>query len=143
MPNTLLCFHDHLEKFRNYLNSKHRNIDSPMRKHNNHMPFLDVLITRTNNSFKTSAHQKPAFSKIFKFQQFHFHFIISKVFNCFGFFKFLFRSVSFKINFKKECFSFQIVRKQHQKLSQSKTHWETSHINCWEKGFNYSFTISW
>ena len=47
----------HLEKFKNYLNSKHRNIRFTCEKeHNNSMPFLDVLITRTSNGFKTSVY---------------------------------------------------------------------------------------
>ena len=54
---------DHLEKFKNYLNSKHTNIGFTCEKeHNNFMPFLDVLITRTNNGFKTSVYHKPTFS---------------------------------------------------------------------------------
>ena len=46
----------HLEKFRNYLNSKHRNIRFTCKKeHNSSMPFLEVLITRTSNGFKASV----------------------------------------------------------------------------------------
>ena len=54
---------DHLEKFKNYLNSKHRNIRFTCeKKHNNSMSFLDVLITRTSNGFKTSVYHKPTCS---------------------------------------------------------------------------------
>ena len=57
---------DHLEKFRNYLNSKQRNIRFTCEKeHNNSVPFLDVLITRTRNGFKTSMYQKPLFSEVY------------------------------------------------------------------------------
>ena len=57
---------DHLEKFRNYLNSKQRNIRFTCEKeHNNSAPFLDVLITRTRNGFKTSMYQKPLFSEVY------------------------------------------------------------------------------
>ena len=57
---------DHLEKFRNYLNSKQRNIRFTCEKeHNNSAPFLDVLITRTRNGFKTSMYQKPLFSGVY------------------------------------------------------------------------------
>ena len=43
---------DHLEKFKNYLNSKQRNIRFTSNKEkNNFMPFLDNLITRTSNGF--------------------------------------------------------------------------------------------
>ena len=51
-----ICFFfrapDHLEKFKNYLNSKQRNIRFTSNKEkNNFMPFLDNLITRTSNGF--------------------------------------------------------------------------------------------
>ena len=49
---------DHLEKFKNYLNSKHRNVRFTCGKQqNNSMPFLDVLITKTSNGFKISVSQ--------------------------------------------------------------------------------------
>ena len=57
---------DHLEKFKNYLNSKHRNIRFTCEKeYNNSIPFLDVLITRTSNGFKTSVYHKPTFSGVY------------------------------------------------------------------------------
>ena len=57
---------DHLEKFKNYLNSKHRNIRFTCEeKPNNFMPFLDVLITRTSNAFKTYVYHKPTFSGVY------------------------------------------------------------------------------
>ena len=62
----LLRSPDHLEKFKNYLNSKHRNIRFTCEKeHSNSMPFLDVLITRTSNGFKTSVYHKPIFSGVY------------------------------------------------------------------------------
>ena len=57
---------DHLEKFKNCLNSKRINIRFTCeKKQNNSMPFLDVLITRTSNGFKTSVYHKPTFSGIY------------------------------------------------------------------------------
>ena len=57
---------DHLEKFKNYLNSKHTNIRFTCEKeHNNSMSFLDALITRTSNGFKTSVYHKPTFGGIY------------------------------------------------------------------------------
>ena len=57
---------DHLEKLKNYLNSKHGNIRFTCEKeHNNFMPFLDVLITRTSNGFKTSVYHKLTFSGVY------------------------------------------------------------------------------
>ena len=56
---------DHLKKFKNYLNSKHRNFRFACEKEqNNSMLFSDVLITRTSNSFKTSVYHKPTFSGV-------------------------------------------------------------------------------
>ena len=45
---------DHHEKF--------KTLDFPVRKNNNSMSFLDVLITRTSNDFTTSVCHKPTFS---------------------------------------------------------------------------------
>ena len=53
-------------KFQSYVNSKHRNIRFTCEKeHNNSMSFLDVLITRTSNGFKTSVYDKPTFSGVY------------------------------------------------------------------------------
>ena len=57
---------DHLEKFTNYLNSKHKNIKFTYEKEsNNSMPFLDILILRSENGFKTSVYYKPTFSRVY------------------------------------------------------------------------------
>ena len=56
---------DHLEKFKNYLISKYRNIRFTCEKEqNNSMPFLDILITRISNGFKTPVYHKPTFSGV-------------------------------------------------------------------------------
>ena len=47
---------DHLEKFTYYLNSKHKNIKFTYEKESNKpLPFLDILISRSVNGFKTSV----------------------------------------------------------------------------------------
>ena len=57
---------DHLEKFTNYLNSKHKNIKFTYeKKSNNSLLFLDILISRSENGFKTSVYQKPTFSGVY------------------------------------------------------------------------------
>ena len=62
----LLRSPDHLEKFKDYINSKQKNIRFTWEKeHNNSMPFLDVLITRTSNGFNTSVYHKPIFSGVY------------------------------------------------------------------------------
>ena len=59
----LFCSPDHLEKFTNSLNSKHKNIKFTYEKEsNNSLPFLDILISRSENGFKTSVYHKSTFS---------------------------------------------------------------------------------
>ena len=54
---------DRLEKFTNYLNSRHKNIKFTYEKEsNNSLPFLDILISRSENALKISVYHKPAFS---------------------------------------------------------------------------------
>ena len=91
LANSFLCFHEqiwlnecpdefkpvhyifilfrspnHLETFKNYLNSKHRNIRSTCEKeHNSSTAFLDVLIIRARNGFKISVYHKPTFSTVY------------------------------------------------------------------------------
>ena len=61
----LFCF-VHLIILRNSKIIKQRNIRFTCEKeHNNSVPFLDVLITRTRNGFKTSMYQKPLFSGVY------------------------------------------------------------------------------
>ena len=61
----LFCSLDHLEKFTNYLNSKHKNIKlSREKESNSSQPFLDFLIARSKNSFKTSVF-KPTFNGVY------------------------------------------------------------------------------
>ena len=57
---------DHLEKFTNYSDSKHKNIKFTYDKENNNsLPFLDILISRSENGFKTSIYHKPTFSGVY------------------------------------------------------------------------------
>ena len=57
---------DHLEKFTHYLNSKHKNIKFTYEKEsNNSLPFLDILMLRSENGFKTSVYHKPTFSGVY------------------------------------------------------------------------------
>ena len=117
---------DHLEKFRNYLNSKHRNITFTYEKEQNtSMAFLDVLITRTSNGFKISVHCKPTFSGAYSnFNSFIseeyqlgliFTFAISNVFNCFGFQS---EVCYLKEILKKGAFPIKLIGKMQQKLFQ-------------------------
>ena len=56
----------HLEKFTNYLNSKLKNINFTYEKEiNNSLPFLDILISRSENGFKTSVYHKTTFSGVY------------------------------------------------------------------------------
>ena len=103
----------HLEKFQNCSILNIETLDSPVTK--NIIipcldPFIDVLITRTSNDFKTSVYHKSTFEyiQISTVSQFYFHFINLNVFNCFGFFYISFRGISFKRNIKKERISYEI-----------------------------------
>ena len=57
---------DHLEKFTSYLNSKHKNIKFTYEKEiNNSLPLLDILISRSENGFKTYVYHKPTFRGVY------------------------------------------------------------------------------
>ena len=57
---------EHLEKFTNYLHTKHENIKFTYEKEsNNLLPFLDILMSRLENGFKTSVYHKPTFSGVY------------------------------------------------------------------------------
>ena len=57
---------EHHSQFLKYMNSKHENISfTEETESNNTMPFLDVLITRSNGSFVTSLYRKATFSGVF------------------------------------------------------------------------------
>ena len=70
---------DHLEKFTSYLNSKHKNIKFTYEKESNDsLPFLDILISRSENGFKTSVYHKPTFSGVYSnFNSFIYDFYIA------------------------------------------------------------------
>ena len=88
---------DYLQKFKNYLNSRHRNISFTCEKEqNNSMHFLDVLITRTSNGFKTSVYHKPTFSGVYS----NFNSFISEEYKVGLIFILLFRTFSIVSNFK-------------------------------------------
>ena len=100
VDDIFVLFHSpgHLEKFKNYLNSKHRNIRFTCEKeHNNSMPFLDVLITRTSNGFKTSFYHKPTFSGIYS----NFNSFISEEYKVGLIFTLLFRTFSVVSDFSR------------------------------------------
>ena len=57
---------DHLEKIKNYLNSKRRNIRFTCEKQNNNsMPLLDILMKRASNGFITTVYHKPTFIGVY------------------------------------------------------------------------------
>ena len=54
----------HLEKFNEYLNTKHANTKFTSEKEvNGSLPFLDVLISRNKDGFTTTVYHKPTFSE--------------------------------------------------------------------------------
>ena len=57
---------DLVEKFRNYLNKQHKNIQfTPQIEQNGLMSFLDIKISHENNKFVRSVYRKPTFSGVF------------------------------------------------------------------------------
>ena len=65
LDDTFILFKhaSHAPLFLNYLNNQHPNIAFTMEtEQNQKLPFLDVLITRSNNKFHTSVYRKPTFS---------------------------------------------------------------------------------
>nr|XP_027229208.1 uncharacterized protein LOC113820983 [Penaeus vannamei] len=65
VDNTLLLFRspEHINKFLEYLNNKHPNIKFTCDVENNgSLPFLDINISRNDNSFVTSVFRKPTYT---------------------------------------------------------------------------------
>ena len=57
---------DHLKKFTNYLNSKHKNIKFTYENESsNSLPFLEILISRSENNFKTSVYHRRTFNRVY------------------------------------------------------------------------------
>ena len=54
----------HLEKFNEYLNTKHANIKFNEKEVNESLPFSDVLILRNNKGFATTVDHKPTVSGV-------------------------------------------------------------------------------
>ena len=68
VDDTFLLFRSkhHIEKFRNYLNRQHKNIQfTSETEHENFIFFLDIKITRDNYKFMTSVYRKLTFSGVF------------------------------------------------------------------------------
>ena len=79
--------HNHLAKFANDLNSKHKNIKFSYEKEtNNSLTFLDTLISRSKNGFKISIYHTPTFSGVYSnttnIKLLGFYFVISNIFSC-------------------------------------------------------------
>ena len=67
IDDTFLLFRSkhHIEKFRNYLISQHKNTRFTSEIENeNPISFLDIKISRDNNKFRTSVYRKPTFSRV-------------------------------------------------------------------------------
>ena len=57
---------EHLELFKNYMNTGHANISFTSEKETeNKMPFLDFLFTREGNKFASSVYRKPTFTGVY------------------------------------------------------------------------------
>ena len=65
VDDTFLLFKDplHIPKFQHYLNSKHENIKFTVEHETEgKIPFLDVMLTRQDNTISTSIYRKPTFT---------------------------------------------------------------------------------
>ena len=57
---------EQLERFKEYLNSKHANINFTSEvEENGKLPFLDMLIDRNNGQIQTSVYRKPTFTGVY------------------------------------------------------------------------------
>ena len=55
-----------IQKFRRYLNCQHPNIKFTSEiEENNSISFLDIKVSRVNNSFSTNIYRKVTFSGVF------------------------------------------------------------------------------
>ena len=112
----------HLEKFNEYLNTKHANIKFTSEKEvNGSLPFLDVLISRNKKGFTTTVYHKPTFSgvysnfKSFAADEYKHGFIFTLFFRIFSivsdFSKFHGEVNYLKVVLKKHCFPTNLVDK--------------------------------
>ena len=65
VDDTFILFRDasHAKLFLDYINSKHSNIKFTLETEcNSQLPFLDILVRRSNNNFETSVFRKNTFS---------------------------------------------------------------------------------
>ena len=68
MDDTFVLFWDesHVDKFQKYLNEQHPNIKFTVEKEQEDaLPFLDVLVKRTDTEFTTGTYRKPTFSGVY------------------------------------------------------------------------------
>ena len=68
VDDTFLLFWDesHVDKFQEYLNEQHPNINFTVEKEQeNVLPFLYVLVNRTDNEFTTGTYRKQTFSGVY------------------------------------------------------------------------------
>ena len=65
VDDTFMLFkkEEHIDLFYNYLNNKHSKITFTIEKErDNKLPFLDLLISKTNNKIDTSIYRKETFT---------------------------------------------------------------------------------
>ena len=111
---------DHLGKFTNYLNSKHKNIKFTYEKESNtSLPFLDILISRSENGFKTSVYHKPTFSGVYSnfnsfiYDEYKIGLVFTMLFRTFSivsdFSRFHIKVIHFKQILRKNAFPIKLV----------------------------------
>ena len=111
---------DHLKKFTNYLNSKHKNIKFTYENESsNSLPFLEILISRSENNFKTSVYDKPTFNRVYSnfnsffYDQYEIGLVFTLLFRTFSivsdFSRFDTEVSHLKDNFRKNAFPIKLV----------------------------------
>ena len=68
---------EHVEKFKDYLNTKHKNINFTKEvEKEGKLPFLDMQIDRNSGNMVTSVYRKPTFKGVYT----HFHSFIPSIY---------------------------------------------------------------
>ena len=133
VDDTFVLFREqnHAVLFFDYINKQHPNLSFTMEQENNSsLSFLDVLITKTRNSFSTSVFRKPTNSSLttsfFSFCSYKFKInsistLLSRAYNVSSSYQLLHKELQFIINlFSKNGFPKQLIETQISKFFDKK-----------------------
>ena len=140
---------DHAKLFLNYINKQHANLCFTMEQEsNNSLSFLDVLITKTCNSFSTSVYRKPTNSSLttsfFSFCSYKFKInsistLLSRAYNVSSSYQLLHTEFQYIINlFFKNGFAKQLIETQISKFFDKKYNPQANTVDHNEQKFYIS-----